>query len=68
MTDWTESMEDAMKTAPISRIHQALAETNRFIAKEWPRSRDLRPADTQALLERYIAHKIKLEAVLNSRA
>jgi hypothetical protein len=46
------------------RITQAIAECDRYIALEGSRSADLRPADTQKLLEWYISHRAKLAASL----
>lgn len=46
------------------RVISALEETQRFIDKESKRSADLRPAETQNLLDWYVAHKAKLEAML----
>ena len=57
-----------MTTHPIEqlkyRVEQALAETQRYIDKESARADDLRPANIQVLLERYIAHKVKLTGML----
>ena len=46
------------------RILQAIEECDRFIAKESPRSADLRPADIQQHLDFCIAHKAKLQAMI----
>lgn len=46
------------------RLEQALDETQRYIDKESARADDLRPAAIQELLERYIAHKVKLTGML----
>lgn len=46
------------------RVEQALEETQRYIDKESARADDLRPANIQALLERYIAHKVTLTRML----
>lgn len=47
-----------------SKISEAIADCNRYIAKEAPRAADLRPADTQDLLDWYYAHRAKLLAML----
>lgn len=46
------------------RVIEALNETQRFIDKESARNPKLRPADTQKLLDFYIAHAAKLRAML----
>ena len=46
------------------QIERALADTIRYIERESARADDLRPVETQELLEKYIAHKAKLEAML----
>ena len=43
-----------------ARIRQAIEECERYIAKESPRSADLRPADVAKHLEFCIAHREKL--------
>ena len=48
------------------RILEAIAECDRFIAKEEPRSADLRPADVAKHLEFCKAHKAKLIGMLAS--
>jgi hypothetical protein len=48
----------------IRKLTAALAECNRFIAIESPRSADLRPAETQQLLDWYIAQRDKLQALM----
>ncbi|WP_404995418.1 hypothetical protein [Cupriavidus pauculus] len=42
------------------RILSALAECDRFIEREERRDPELRPADVQALLDDYKAHRAKL--------
>jgi hypothetical protein len=49
-----------------SKITQAIADCNRYIALEGSRSADLRPADIQKLLEWYIAHRAKLLTMLEA--
>lgn len=46
------------------KIRQAIEECDRYIAKESPRSADLRPAEIQKLLDQYIAHREKLIGML----
>jgi hypothetical protein len=46
------------------RITQAIDECSRFIEREEKRNPDLRPADTQSLLEFYYSHRIKLLGML----
>lgn len=53
-----------MTTAQTAQIKKAIAECNRYIAIESPRSPDLCPAETAELLAFYISHKAKLEAML----
>lgn len=48
----------------INRIMSAIAECNRFIAKEEARDAALRPAETTELLNHYITHKAMLEGML----
>jgi hypothetical protein len=48
-----------------SQITSAIADCNRFIAKEEPRTAHLRPADMQHHLEFCYAHRIKLLAMLD---
>lgn len=49
-------------------IQAAIADCNRYIAKEGARSADLRPAQVAKLLDWYIAHRAKLLAMLESAA
>lgn len=49
-----------------SKITQAIADCNRYIALEGARSADLRPADIQKLLDWYIAHRAKLLLMLEA--
>lgn len=46
------------------RILSAIADCDRFIAKESPRRADLRPADIQKTLDFYVAHRARLVAAL----
>lgn len=46
------------------RIKEAIAECERFIAKEGPRAADLRPANVQQMLDHAYSHKAKLESML----
>lgn len=46
------------------KILEAIADCDRFIAKEEPRNPDLRPADVQQHLDYCKAHRIKLQAML----
>lgn len=46
------------------RIIEAIAECQRFIDKEEPRSADLRPADVQKTLDFYKKHMTKLQLML----
>ena len=52
------------ETDKARRITQAIAECDRFIAKEGSRNPALRPADSQQTLDFTIGHKAKLEAML----
>lgn len=51
-----------MTTSRLTKIRQAIEECDRYIAKESPRSPDLRPPETAALLAWYIAHREELIA------
>lgn len=46
------------------RVLEAIAECDRFIAKEEPRAADLRPADVAKTLAHAKGHKAKLENAL----
>lgn len=52
----------------ISKIKNAIADCDRFIAKEEPRDASLRPADMQQHLDFCKAHKAKLQNMLSSGA
>jgi len=47
------------------KILQAIEECDRYIAKESPRSADLRSAEIKKLLAFYIAHRAKLLAMIS---
>lgn len=53
-----------MHTDRIKRILDAIAECDRFIAKEKPRAANLRPADIQKLLDWYVLHRANLIRML----
>ena len=53
-----------MTTDQVARLKKAIADCDRYIAIESPRSADLRPADIAELLEWYIAQRAKLQAML----
>lgn len=54
-----------LKTAEAQRrIHQAIADCDRFIAKEEGRAADIRPASVQQHLDFCIAHRVKLQNAL----
>lgn len=55
-----------MSQDQIRRIHQAIAECDKFIAKESGRRADLRPADVQKHLDFCISHRAKLAAMLDA--
>lgn len=46
------------------RVIEAIADCDKFIAKEQPRNADLRPAVVQQHLDFCIAHRAKLQAML----
>jgi hypothetical protein len=46
------------------RCLSAIAECDRFISKEEPRSSDLRPASVQKTLDHYKAHRLNLIAAI----
>lgn len=50
----------------IQKIISAIQDCDRFIAKEAPRSADLRPASVAKTLEHAKAHRAKLTALLAS--
>ena len=47
-----------------SSILSAIADCDRYIAKESPRAADLRPAEITKMLAWYVAHRAKLVAML----
>lgn len=57
--------DTSFTTEQTRRILQAIEECDRFIAKESPRSAELRPADVQQTLDFYIAHRAKLQAMIS---
>jgi len=63
-TNATHKPEQNMTQQQISSIRSAIADCNRYIAKESARDADLRPAETAKLLDWYIAHRAKLLAML----
>lgn len=52
----------------VRRIVEAIAECDRYIAKEEPRDASLRPADVAKRLEFYKAHRAKLVTMLEPKA
>lgn len=50
----------------IKQIKSAIAECDRFIAKEDHRNADLRPSDVQQHLDFCKSHKSKLQAMLGA--
>jgi hypothetical protein len=56
-----------MTTYQINSIRSAIADCDRFIAKEGPRNPSLRPADVAKLLEWTIAHRAKLVGMLEAK-
>lgn len=50
----------------IRRIHEAIAECDRFLEKESARNASLRPADVQQYLNFCITHRAKLVSMLGS--
>jgi hypothetical protein len=48
------------------RIARAIADCDRYIKLESPRAADLRPAQTQQLLDFYLEHRAKLQAMLEA--
>lgn len=53
-----------MTNYQINSIMSAIAECDAYIAKEGARDADLRPAEIAKLLEWYIAHRAKLQAMI----
>ena len=47
-------------------INEAIAQCNTYIAKESARAADLRPAETQKLLDWYYSHRAKLIEMLKT--
>jgi hypothetical protein len=62
-----EQKDAILMAAPKSKIVEAIADCNRYIAKEGSRSADLRPAPTQQLLDWYCNHRAKLLTILETR-
>lgn len=48
------------------KIREAIADCNRYIAKEEARAADLRPVEIAKLLEWYKAHRAKLLGMLEA--
>ena len=48
------------------RVIEAIEECNRFIDKEEPRNPELRPIETQKLLEFYYRHRANLQQRLSA--
>lgn len=48
------------------RVLEAIAECDRYIAKEEPRAADLRPVEIVKLLAFYKAHRAKLVAMVGA--
>ncbi|NBU79822.1 MAG: hypothetical protein EBS50_12260 [Sphingomonadaceae bacterium] len=48
------------------RVLEAIADCDRYIAKESPRDESLRPADVQKILQQTIAHREKLIEMLGA--
>lgn len=61
-------MQTTLTTEQGRRIREAIADCDRFIAKEESRRADLRPADVQQHLDFCKSHKIKLMNMLNDGA
>jgi hypothetical protein len=59
-------MNATLTTEQARRIRDAIADCDRFIAKEDPRRADLRPADIQKHLDFCKSHKVKLMGMLNT--
>jgi len=55
-----------MSEYQINKIKSAIADCERFIAKEDPRNVALRPADAQKHLDFCKSHKAKLQAMLDA--
>ena len=53
---------DMATAEQIRKLTAALAECNRFIAIESAKSADLRPAETQQLLDWYMAQRDRLQS------
>lgn len=61
-------MTSQMTEEQVRRIHSAIAECDRYIAKEGSRDPELRPAWAQKALDHAISHKIKLQRALETRS
>ena len=48
------------------RVIEAIADCDKYIAKEGARNPSLQPADTEKLLQWYIGHRTKLTEMLAS--
>lgn len=55
-----------MNASQALRTERAIAECDRYIALEGARAADLRPANVQATLDSYIAHRAKLAQQLTA--
>lgn len=53
-----------MTTEQRKQVESAIKQCDRYIDKEGSRSADLRPAQTQKLLDWYIQHRSKLQGML----
>jgi hypothetical protein len=51
----------------VRKIQASIVECNRFIAKEYGRAADLRPASVAFLLHRYKVHRLELTAMLEQQ-
>lgn len=58
--------QPVMTADQIARIKKAIADCDCYIAIESPRSADLRPAEITELLNWYINHRAKLQAMLSA--
>ena len=56
--------EPVMTADQIAGIKKAIADCDRYVAIESPRSADLRPADVAELLAWYITQRAKLQDML----
>jgi len=59
-----DTKNDTLTAEQVRKIRSAIADCDRYIAKEGARTADLRPREVQECLDGYIAHRAKLQDAL----